>query len=946
MIHSRVAMSVNGPSDHQQPSSDECTLIENDRTILENDRTIAEAHGRAVAESSAGTTTPQAFQSFRRYTVCEQLPSPGAEADIYIVQDAGTRYVLKLYRYGIVPNEDIMRRARELGTLYPDHVIRIIEYGYEDALSRWFEIQEYAVGGSLREYLKAKPDSSLLNAIISEITEGLHVIHSHNVLHLDLKLSNILVHGISPLNLVFGDFGISSFLDPELSQKMTTVKGTPLYWAPESFTGVVGKEADYWALGMMTLELLLGRHPFSGIDTNVIMYTLATKGVVIPEGILDEYELLLKGLLTRDPKQRWTYDQVSRWLRGERNILVYYSHEAEGRGKYRLPFVSRNREFFSIEDVVGSFIEDEDAWKEGTEHLVRGYLAKWLVKNDRYSDSVRIEQILKRCDPDIDLAMVRMIYSFNPELPFALFGKLITIQNIHGYLKHGVESCASDAERSVVDAVLNGSLWRYHDEYVLMTRQQDNALAEFLRTIDDMSLPEGYRSDRYARLCSLDAFLNPDKYVLPFSVRENAHERMRYVCRNAQHLFSHEQFEQLKKTHIIPAFILRGLEGDGDKFTETLNLFSGMNARSLILERNELEQLTRDYLVPQGMIDGVYSEDFTEYADAIDALRAAADNGELLPRHEYDELMQKFLLPADVIKGLSAKHPDQYRMSVRQLRRLKNRNLLLSEADIATYCRKYPAYAVYLRTGERAFEKNYRESEKQTIAKGVQVAFASKLTTEEYMSYSCYMKNGVKIERLPLLEQLSQMLAALRASAGQNEEGMHANALVALSSMQRYIQALQSGAVVWQQVDEDIISTLLNHSNDGVFVERVRRILMSTVGMSIVGGCIGALFGLLITLFTQWGGPGRFSMFFPIAGAIFGVFVGLIGRRGWNDLEGGSRVFGSLIIGPITMIARLLQRGSFGDLCQEVLRRHTVRINEAIAQYEAIRRSAENEEQV
>lgn len=938
-------MSVNSPSDHQQPSSGERTVIESDRTILENDRTIAEAHGRYVAETSGGTTTPPAFQSFRRYTVCGQLPSPGAEADIYIVQDAGTRYVLKLYRYGIVPNEDVMRRARELGTLYPDHIIRIIEYGYEQALTRWFEIQEYAVGGSLREYLKEKPDPSLLNAIIREVAEGLHVIHGYNVLHLDLKLSNILVRGISPLNLVFGDFGISSFLDPELSQKMTSVKGTPLYWAPESFTGVVGKEADYWALGMMTLELLLGRHPFSGIDTNVIMYTLATKGIVIPEGILDEYELLLKGLLTRDPKQRWTYDQVSRWLRGERNIPVYYSREAEGRGKYQLPFVSRNREFFSIEDVVGSFIEDEDAWKEGTEHLVRGYLVKWLVKNDRYSDSVRIEQILKRCDPDIDLAMVRMVYAFNPELPFALFGKLITIQNIHGYLKHSIENSASDAEQSVVDAILNGSLRRYHDEYVLTTKQQDNALAEFLRVIDDISLPEGYRSDRYARLCGLDAFLNPDKYVLPFSVRENVHERMRYVCRNAQYLFSHEQFEQLKKTHIVPAFILCGLEKDGEKFTETLHLLSGLKAQSLILGRNELEQLTRDYLVPQGMIDGVYTEDFAEYADAIDALRASADTDGLLSRSEYDELMQKYLLPADLIKGLSARHPEQYRMSVKQLRRLKNRNLLLTEADIAAYCRKHPAYAVYLRTGEQAFDKNYRESEKETIAKGVQVAFASKLTVEEYISCSSYMKNGVKIELLPLLEKLSQMLAALRTSAGQNEEGMHANALVALSSMQRYIEALQSGAVVWQQVDEEIISTLFNQSNDGIFVERVRRILMSAVGMSIVGGCIGALFGFLTTLLTQWGGPGRISMFFPVAGAIFGVFIGLIGRRGWDNLEGGSRVLGSLIIGPITMIARLLERGSFGDLCQEVLRRHTVRINEAIAQYEAIQRSAGNEDQ-
>lgn len=941
-------MSVNGPSDHQQPLSDERTLIENDRTILENDRTIAEARGRAGAEPSAGTTTPQAFQSFRRYTVCEQLPSPGAEADIYIVQDAGTRYVLKLYRYGIVPNEDVMRRARELGTLYPDHVIRIIEYGYEDALSRWFEIQEYAVGGSLREYLKAKPDSSLLNAIISEITEGLHVIHSHNVLHLDLKLSNILVHGISPLNLVFGDFGISSFLDPELSQKMTTVKGTPLYWAPESFTGVVGKEADYWALGMMTLELLLGRHPFSGIDTNVIMYTLATKGVVIPEGILDEYELLLKGLLTRDPKQRWTYDQVSRWLRGERNILVYYSHEAEGRGKYRLPFVSRNREFFSIEDVVGSFIEDEDAWKEGTEHLVRGYLAKWLVKNDRYSDSVRIEQILKRCDPDIDLAMVRMIYTFNPELPFALFGKLITIQNIHGYLKHGVENCASDAERSVVDAVLSGSLRRYHDEYVLMTRQQDNALAEFLRTIDDMSLPEGYRSDRYARLCSLDAFLNPDKYVLPFSVRENAHNRMQYVCRNAQHLFSHEQFEQLKKTHIVPAFILRGLEGDGEKFTETLHLLSSLKARSLILERNELEQRTRDYLVPQGMIDGVYSEDFAEYADAIDVLRAAADSGALILKEEHSRLAAEFLIPGEVTESLSSREIEPFQKAVLTLKRLHARALLLQDAAVEKYCHEHPRAAIWLRTGELMAEKKYTDHEKQTIAKSLTIALASKMSVAQYARVSRFIQNSFDMEQLMTIDKLQTALSALHSGLVHSYDGFGAESMISTSAIHQYLESLKAGIIPWTGEDREILADLLGNLNNGMFMENLRCAFTSLASRMIIGGCIGmTLIWLALRLMGMndvFANPGaRLLLLFAV---VLGVMVGWAGRRGWDTFDPVERFFSSIILAPITMLEKLLQRGSFAEVCENVYRRHVERINDAIAQYEAIRRSAENEEQV
>ncbi|MFZ8863869.1 MAG: hypothetical protein ACO2PP_25635, partial [Thermocrinis sp.] len=53
-------------------------------------------------------------------------------------------------------------------------------------------------------------------------------------------------------------------------------------------------------------------------------------GIEIPQGVPEKYSLLLKGLLTRDYKKRWGYEQVKRWLSGDLNIEIYYE-QAETR---------------------------------------------------------------------------------------------------------------------------------------------------------------------------------------------------------------------------------------------------------------------------------------------------------------------------------------------------------------------------------------------------------------------------------------------------------------------------------------------------------------------------------------------------------------------------------------------------------------------------------------
>lgn len=137
-------------------------------------------------------------------------------------------------------------------------------------------VMSYHSGETLKSLMYAHAKLPLLS-LPQKMTIFLHScqvvnrLHQFGLMHLDLKPANFIVK--PNLEVVLIDFGLSDF---DVSNAMgkndslnckTYTAGTPAYMSPEQFTGQpVDKFSDYYSLGVVWYELLMGYLPFMAND--------------------------------------------------------------------------------------------------------------------------------------------------------------------------------------------------------------------------------------------------------------------------------------------------------------------------------------------------------------------------------------------------------------------------------------------------------------------------------------------------------------------------------------------------------------------------------------------------------------------------------------------------------------------------------------------------------
>ena len=335
------------------------------------------------------------LSTFREYYIIRQLRISAGQSDIYAVSKNGRDdtqpYFLKLYRFGSPMNEELFRRMLSLGEKHPENIIRIYDCGYDEETGRYFEIQEFIRYGSLSRIISAINESkrdTIVKSVIRQTINSLKILHDNNILHLDLKPSNMLIRSDKPFNIVLTDFGLSSTIDHDASKAQSRVnKGTDNYRAPEAYGGMYHKKTDYWSLGMIIYELLLGASPFAGKTPAEVTGIVVLKNIEISDKIDKIYFPLLKGLLTKNVNLRWGYDEVARWLAGEE---VKYETET----RYNVPYKFNKTEYYTLKELIAAFCSSEASIQTAKIHLSKGYVVKWLEDEKDFENANKINAII------------------------------------------------------------------------------------------------------------------------------------------------------------------------------------------------------------------------------------------------------------------------------------------------------------------------------------------------------------------------------------------------------------------------------------------------------------------------------------------------------------------------------------------------------------------------
>lgn len=345
-----------------------------DECVIDSNRTVIES-GTESTIPKEGRVNLAPGTEFVGYSVVKPIKVASAEADLWEARrkSDGVRAVIKLF-HRIADQKFAV--SDSLAKVSLKEVVECYAYGAcEDG--RYYEILEFIAHGSLRDLIQnTTPSEELHRSVVRELADAIAALHEVNILHRDIKPTNVLVRSVSPLDLVLADFGIASLTDVELLE--TDSKRTPAYSAPEAMTGIVARASDWWSFGVIILELLTGRRPFAGIKDRDINFQLVTRGLVVPEDLKAEWRPLVCGLLTRDHARRWGRDQVYAWLAGKRNIPVYY--ESGDSKSYPIPPSHKQFQFEETryDDVMSLSVALACSWDKAVTLMRRRLISKWV----------------------------------------------------------------------------------------------------------------------------------------------------------------------------------------------------------------------------------------------------------------------------------------------------------------------------------------------------------------------------------------------------------------------------------------------------------------------------------------------------------------------------------------------------------------------------------------
>ena len=394
-----------------------------------------------------------------KYKNKQCLSENSGEAQVYLVERDGEEYVLKIY----YPTFNVNKKM--LQTIYNfkfEMVVSLIDYGklYVDGKSRNYELMEYLRGGSMVDY-HLNGDLDKFRRIALQAAAALAYCHGNNILHKDVKPSNLFFRDKEHTEVVLGDFGISSMLENDGKLHQTTQARTPIYAAPEMYSDVIDgvvevtPAADFYSLGITLMYIWLGGNPMSS-NERVMMRQKSEGRLPRLNELPERVKMIVQGMTVVNPLNRWGYEQVEKWFEGESPEVDLSSPFL----KYKSFIVDPDRNLVAdnIHELVPMLLDNE---KLAIGYLYNGRISSWLEQcgNDKLSTIVK-DIVVNKYPVDQHAGLMAAVYMMEPTYPY---------KDIKGNLCDDVHSVAI-------------SLLSYIKEYGMLLVNPNDTLYQYLES--------------------------------------------------------------------------------------------------------------------------------------------------------------------------------------------------------------------------------------------------------------------------------------------------------------------------------------------------------------------------------------------------------------------------------------------------------------------------------
>jgi serine/threonine protein kinase len=301
-------------------------------------------------------------QSLGRYHILEQL-GEGGMAIVYKAYDTRLErdVAVKIIRTDAIPQNAMERslkrferEAKALARLTHPNIVKVTDYGEHEG--KPYLVMPYLPGGTLKSKLSDKPMPWLEAVrILIPIADALGYAHEHEIIHRDVKPSNILItENGQPM---LADFGVAKLLDAVETMELTGTGvgiGTPEYMAPEQVTGkLVDARADIYALGVVLFEMVTGRKPFIADTPMAVLFKHASDPLPRPRQFVPDLPQAVENVIIKSlaKKLENRFQNMAEFVKAMEGLCSGKKFSApkadevpvrEKRAEFKLPVSSRH----------------------------------------------------------------------------------------------------------------------------------------------------------------------------------------------------------------------------------------------------------------------------------------------------------------------------------------------------------------------------------------------------------------------------------------------------------------------------------------------------------------------------------------------------------------------------------------------------------------------------